>query len=60
VRRALSELQRARRHVSLSAALHRRYQTQFEHRLKRLDRLGRQQQKAAPPLLEPIDAESHA
>ncbi len=60
VRQALSELHRARRHASLSAALHRRYKTQFEHRLKRLDRLGRQQQKAAPPLLEPTDAESHA
>jgi uncharacterized protein len=58
VRQALSELQRARPHASLSAALHRRYKTQFEHRLKRLDRLGRQRQKAARPLLESIDAES--
>jgi hypothetical protein len=60
VREALSELQRARRHASLSAALHRRYKSQFEHRLKRLDRLERQQQKSARPLLERIDAESHA
>jgi len=60
VREALSELQRARRHASLSAALHRRYKTQFEHRLRRLDRLQRQHQKAAQPLLERIDAESHA
>jgi hypothetical protein len=60
VREALSELQRARRPASLSAALHRRYKTQFEHRLKRLDRLEHQQQKAARPLLERIDAESHA
>ena len=53
VRNALAELQRARRHAALSAALLRRYKTQFEHRLKRLDRLERQQQKAAGPLLEP-------
>ncbi len=60
VRQALSELQRARRHPTLSAALHRRYKTQFEHRLKRLDRLARLQQKAVKPLLDPIDAESPA
>jgi uncharacterized protein YprB with RNaseH-like and TPR domain len=60
VRAALGELQCSRRHASLSAALHRRYKTQFEHRLKRLDRLERQQQKAARPLLDPIDAESRA
>ena len=59
-RAALSELERARRHASLSAALHRRYKTQFEHRLTRLDRLERQHQKAARPLLDPIDAESRA
>jgi uncharacterized protein YprB with RNaseH-like and TPR domain len=60
VRQALTDLQRARRHASLSAALHRRYKTQFEHRLNRLDRLERQQQKAERPLLGPIDAESRA
>jgi uncharacterized protein len=59
VREALSELQCARRHASLSAARHRRYKTQFEHRLKRLDRLERQKQTAARPLVERIDAESH-
>jgi uncharacterized protein YprB with RNaseH-like and TPR domain len=60
VRAALSELQRTRRHASLSAAVHRRYKTQFEHRLKRLERLVRQPQNAARPLLDPIDAESRA
>ena len=60
VRDALRELQRARRHVSLSAALHRRYKTQFEHRLKRLDHLERQHQKPGQPLLDPTDAESRA
>ncbi|MFY9804329.1 MAG: ribonuclease H-like domain-containing protein [Candidatus Acidiferrales bacterium] len=56
-RAALSELQRARRHASLSAALQRRYKTQFEHRLKRLDRL---EQKTVRPLLEPTEPESPA
>lgn len=49
IQEALGELQRARDHASLSAALRRRYKTRFEHRLTRLDRLGHRQRKAAPP-----------
>lgn len=60
VRDALSELHRLRRHPSLSAALHRRYKTQFEHRLKRLDRVERQRQKATQSVLDAAHAESRA
>ncbi len=60
VRAALSELQRTRRHAALSAALHRHYKTRFEHRLKRLERLGRLHQSRPPTLLDAVEAESPA
>lgn len=60
VRTALSELQLARRHASLSAALHRHYRTRFEHRLKRLERLERLLQTGPRPLLDAVESESPA
>ncbi len=60
VRTALCELQPSRRHASLTAALHRRYRTKFEHRLRRLDRLKRSDQSAARTLLDPGEVESPA
>jgi uncharacterized protein len=56
-RKALTELQRTHRHASLSAALHRHYKTQFEHRLKRLERLDH---RAAQTLLHGAEPESPA
>jgi len=53
-------LQLARRHASLSAALHRHYRTRFEHRLKRLERLERLLQTGPRPLLDAVEAESPA
>lgn len=59
-RTALSELQRAARHSSLSAALHRRYKAEFQHRLQRLDRLERLELQAVRPLLATIQPETPA
>jgi uncharacterized protein len=60
VRAALAELQLGRRHATLSAALHRHYETRFEHRLRRLERLERRAHSEARSLLGAVEAESPA
>ena len=60
VRAALAELQLGHRHATLSAALHRRYKTRFEHRLRRLERLARLAHGEARSLLGTVEAESPA
>jgi len=60
VRKALAELRPSNRDVGLSAALLRRYRSDFERRLQRLDRRARPDNIAAASLLDAIKAESRA
>src|SRR5580692_11556257 len=62
VRKALAELRpgAANRCAGLSAALLRRYRNDFEHRLQRLDRNARADQRAVGTLLDTINPESRA
>ena len=60
VRKALAELRPANRSAGLSAALLRRYRSDFEHRLKRLDRHVRAEQTIDGTLLDTINPESWA
>src|SRR5277367_3692104 len=60
VRKALAELRPSNRHAGLSAALLRRYRTDFERRLQRLDRRVRPGAAGGGSLLDAIKAESRA
>jgi uncharacterized protein len=62
VRKALAEMHptAAHRSAGLSAALLRRYRNDFEHRLQRLDRHARAEQKTDPTLLDAMNPESGA
>jgi tetratricopeptide (TPR) repeat protein len=60
VRKALAELRPATRSARLSAALLRRYRSDFERRLQRLERRGRVDQAAGGSLLDAMKAESRA
>jgi uncharacterized protein len=57
-RRALAELRPPNRNAGLSAALLRRYKSDFERRLQRLDRRARLDANAGRSLLDGIKAES--
>src|SRR5271155_1714433 len=59
-RRALAELRPPNRSAGLSAALLRRYKSDFERRLQRLDRRARLEANAGRSLLDGIKAESRA
>jgi uncharacterized protein YprB with RNaseH-like and TPR domain len=60
VRKALGELRPSNRHAGLSAALLRRYRSDFERRLQRLDRRARPATTGGGSLLDAIKAESRA
>jgi uncharacterized protein len=60
VRKALGELRPSNRHAGLSAALLRRYRSDFERRLQRLDRRAHPTKTDAGSLLDDIKAESRA
>src|SRR5271155_4579923 len=60
VRAALAELRKTNRVGLLSAALLRRYKSDFERRLQRLDRRARLEANAGRSLLDGIKAESRA
>jgi uncharacterized protein len=60
VRKALVELRPANRSAGLSAALVRRYRSDFEHRLQRLDRRALVARRASGTLLDTINPESRA
>jgi uncharacterized protein YprB with RNaseH-like and TPR domain len=62
LRKALAELRprAADRCAGLSAALLRRYRNDFEHRLQRLDRSARAEQRSDPTLLDAMNPESGA
>src|SRR5271170_5464996 len=60
VRKALAELRPANRNAGLSAALLRRYKSDFERRLQRLDRRARLDANAGRSLLDGIKAESRS
>jgi len=62
VRKALAELHPSAAHrcAGLSAALLRRYRNDFEHRLQRLDRHARAEQRTDPTLLDSMNPESGA
>jgi uncharacterized protein YprB with RNaseH-like and TPR domain len=62
LRKALAELRprAADRCAGLSAALPRRYRNDFEHRLQRLDRSARAEQRSDPTLLDAMNPESGA
>src|SRR5271168_2300674 len=59
-RRALAELRPPNRNAGLSAALLRRYKSDFERRLQRLDRRARLDANAGRSLLDGIKAESRS
>ena len=59
-RRALAELRPPNRSAGLSAALLRRYKSDFERRLQRLDRRARLDANAGRSLLDGIKAESRS
>jgi hypothetical protein len=60
VRKALAELRPANRKAGLSAALLRRYSNDFKHRLQRLDRHARTEQRPGGTLLDAVNPESRA
>jgi tetratricopeptide (TPR) repeat protein len=60
VRKALAELRPANRKAGLSAALLRRYSNDFKHRLQRLDRHARTEQRPGGTLLDAVKPESRA
>ena len=60
VRKALAELRPPNRSARLSAALLRRYRSDFERRLQRLDRRARPTTTSDESLLDGIKAESRA
>jgi hypothetical protein len=60
VRKALAELRPSNRGAGLSAALLRRYRSDFERRLQRLDRRARPDSTGGGSLLDAIKAESRA
>src|SRR6202789_1866187 len=60
VRKALGELRPSNRHAGLSVALLRRYRSDFERRLQRLDRRARPAKMDGESLLDPFKTESRA
>jgi len=60
IRKALAELRPANRNAGLSAALLRRYRSDFERRLQRLDRRALVTGRTAGTLLDRINPESRA